>query len=226
MIYVTGDIHGEHDIGKLNTENFPEQKSLSKDDFLLVCGDFGLVWDDSKQDMYWRRWLDNKPFTTIFVDGNHENFDLLYKIPTKEKYGCLVREIMPSIFHVDRGQVITLDNQKIFCMGGAVSHDMWLRQEHKSWWKEELPSFEEMTFAIDNLDRYNWNVDYVITHCAPKSIEYKIIPYKEGVDPIVSFHERVAKSLNFRHWYFGHYHIDEKINNKFTAIYRKISEIY
>lgn len=32
MIFVTGDTHGEHDIHKLNTIGFPEQKGLTRDD--------------------------------------------------------------------------------------------------------------------------------------------------------------------------------------------------
>jgi len=38
MIYVTGDIHGEIDISKLNTQNFSQAKA---GDYLIVCGDFG-----------------------------------------------------------------------------------------------------------------------------------------------------------------------------------------
>lgn len=48
MIYVTGDTHADIDIGKLSTSKFPQQKSLTKNDYLIVCGDFGLVWDGSR----------------------------------------------------------------------------------------------------------------------------------------------------------------------------------
>lgn len=76
MIYVTGDIHGEVDISKLNTQNFSQAK---EGDYLIICGDFGLIWDikPSKNEEYWLKWLSKKPWTTLFVDGNHENFDRL-----------------------------------------------------------------------------------------------------------------------------------------------------
>ena len=32
MIYITGDTHGEIDISKLNSKNFPQGNSLTKDD--------------------------------------------------------------------------------------------------------------------------------------------------------------------------------------------------
>lgn len=43
MIFITGDVHGEIDIHKLNTKNFPIQRELTKDDYVMVAGDFGLV---------------------------------------------------------------------------------------------------------------------------------------------------------------------------------------
>lgn len=62
MIYVTGDIHGEIDISKLNTQNFSQAKA---GDYLIVCGDFGLIWDmkPSRAEEYWMKWLSEKPFS-------------------------------------------------------------------------------------------------------------------------------------------------------------------
>jgi len=74
MIYITGDTHIPIDISKLNAKNFPQQKLLDKDDYVIICGDFGGVWDESKEEMFWRNWLHERNFITLFVDGNHENF--------------------------------------------------------------------------------------------------------------------------------------------------------
>ena len=134
MIYVTGDTHADYDISKLNTENFPQQKQLTKSDYVIICGDFGLVWDASRREDYWQKWLTNKNFTTLFVDGNHENFDALRMIPHEEKFGGLVHRITPSIYHLERGQVFDIDGCKIFTMGGARSVDKECRIEHLSWW--------------------------------------------------------------------------------------------
>lgn len=85
MIYITGDCHRE--FGRFSTKNFPEQKEMTKDDFVIICGDFGGIWDkdkESKEEKYYLDWLAGKPFTTLFVDGNHENFDRLYSYPVVE----------------------------------------------------------------------------------------------------------------------------------------------
>ena len=112
MIYVTGDTHANIDIAKLNTTKFPQQKELTKNDFVIICGDFGLCWDGSHREMWWQDWLTAKNFTTLWIDGNHENFDMLYQFPLIDKFGGKVREIAPDIYHLDRGQVLTIDGRK------------------------------------------------------------------------------------------------------------------
>ena len=224
MIFVTGDTHADIDIGKLAVKNFPRQKDLSKSDYLIVCGDFCLVWDGSSREMWWQDWLTEKNFTTLWIDGNHENFDILREFPLTERFGGSVREIAPDIFHLDRGQVLTIDKKKIFVMGGARSHDKEYRIEHISWWEQEMPSPDEMDRAIQSLDKHQWKVDYVLTHCAPRSIQSMLADWYEN-DPLVSFLERVQKDLDFKHWYFGHYHLDKRINDKFTALYNEIIKI-
>ena len=221
MIYITGDTHADLDIGKLSTKRFPEQKMLTKNDFLIICGDFGLVWDGSAREIYWQDWLTSKNYTTLWIDGNHENFDILYEFPLVEKFGGNVREIAPDIYHLDRGQVLTINSKKIFVMGGARSHDREHRVEHISWWEQEMPTGEEMNRAIDTLDANGWEVDYVITHCAPKSVQQKICSWYEN-DPLVSFLERINTDLKFKRWYFGHYHIDRSFGNQFEALYNRV----
>ena len=78
MIYITGDCHRE--FSRFNTQNFPEQYEMTKEDYVIICGDFGGVWDygkESKEEKHLLDWLDGKPFTTLFVSGNHEKFDRL-----------------------------------------------------------------------------------------------------------------------------------------------------
>ena len=125
-LFVTGDMHcnacGE--FSKLNTKNFPVQKELSKDDYILIAGDFGCIWNGSMEEEYWLDWLENKPFTTLFVDGNHENHARLAQFPVEEWHGGKVHRIRSSILHLMRGQIFDIAGLKVFAMGGASSHDI------------------------------------------------------------------------------------------------------
>ena len=80
MFLVTGDIHGlrsVEDIQRLSTAHQELFDMMTKEDYLIIAGDFGLVWDSSVEEIQLQQWLEDRPFTTLFVDGNHENFDLL-----------------------------------------------------------------------------------------------------------------------------------------------------
>jgi hypothetical protein len=224
MIYVTGDLHGHIDIHKFNVSSFPEQKNLTKDDYVIICGDFGLVWDGLKQEMYWRRWLDKKPFTTLFVAGNHENYHRLNEFPIQEKFGGEVRQISDSIYQLCNGFVFNIDGNKIFVMGGATSHDKWARIEGASWWPEEIPSYENMTAGLYWLNDCGYKVDYILSHCAPTSIQKSISPYYKE-DILTTYLDTIKDTTEYKRWYCGHYHIDEDIDDKHTVLYRKIIPI-
>ena len=126
MIYITGDTHG-HVIDRLSSLSFPEQNHMQGDDnYVIIAGDFGGIWERtmSGREEYLLKWLDKRPFTTLFVDGNHENFDRLYSYPVEEWNGGKVHRIRPTVIHLMRGQVFTLEGKKIFAFGGARSHDI------------------------------------------------------------------------------------------------------
>ena len=48
MIYATGDLHGNS--LRFQPQYFPEQSEMTKDDYMIVCGDFGCVWNGDKSD--------------------------------------------------------------------------------------------------------------------------------------------------------------------------------
>lgn len=206
MFYVTGDLHGEYDINKLNSKNFPMGRNLTRNDYLIICGDFGLVWNNSFQEKYWRDWLNNKPWTTLFVDGNHENFPVLNSYPVTEQWGGKVHKIEDNIYHLMRGQVFDIDGKTFFTMGGASSHDIPYRKLGVDWWTEELPNNEEMMCGLDNLTKHNWKVDYVITHCAPTEFLMGYINKRYQPDTLTDYLQHIDDELDYRHWYMGHYH--------------------
>lgn len=225
MIYVTGDTHIPIDIRKLSIKNFPEQKNLTKDDYVIICGDFGGVWDNSNQELYWQNWLEERNFTTLWVDGNHENFDMLETFEVKEWNGGKVQYISDTIIHLMRGQVYNINGLKFFTMGGATSVDKIHRVEGKSWWKQEIPTNKEFQEGLDNLDKHNWNVDYVISHTTSTKRMEQFGFVKEN-NPINGFFNILETDLNYKHWYFGHFHSDiEFKDGKHTMIYNKILRI-
>ena len=224
MIYITGDTHIPCDISKIKTKSFPASKELSKNDFLIICGDFGGVWNNGNEELYWRKWLDRKNFTTLFVDGNHENFNLLNEFEIVDFHNGKAHKISDSIYHLMRGQIYEIDGKRIFTFGGAASHDIEYRTKDKNWWAEELPSESELIFAQKNLEAVDWKIDYIVTHCAPTSIQQMIAP-SYGTNRLTNFFETIKETAIYQAWYFGHYHTDQTIEEHFFCLFDQIHQI-
>ena len=215
MIYITGDCHGDY------TKIFNLKNKLNKNDYIIVTGDFG-YWDKSQDKIYNK--MEKLPFTILFVDGNHENFNLLNELPIKKWNTGYVHYIRKNIIHLMRGHIYTIENKTFFTFGGAHSIDKMYRIEGKSWWKEELPNDWEIQIALDNLELINNKVDYIITHDCSKTILHKInIHFKSNI--VNTFLEMLEQEVDFNKWYFGHHHVNENIDNKHICLYNDIIEL-
>ncbi len=255
MIFVTGDCHA--DFHKFSTVAFYEQTEMTKDDIVIILGDFGGIWNadgESAREFYWLKWLNQKPFTTVFVDGNHENFDRLNsEYEVVDFHGGKAHKIRNSIYHLMRGEIFNFEGLRFFAFGGASSHDindgilsledfdteedfkqtfkLWVKQNklfrvnHLSWWAEELPSDVEIQNAESNLKKVDYKVDYVLSHCAPQSVvAYMYMSISES-DKLTLWFEDLQGRLDFKKWFFGHYHEDKKILDKYILLYDQIVRI-
>ena len=222
MIYVTGDCHGN--FRRFQSEYFPEQANMTKDDTVIITGDFGGVWFGDSRDDETLGWLERLPFTLAFVCGNHENYDALERYPVAEWHGGKVHRVRPHVLHLMRGQIFELESYRFFTMGGAKSHDTNHRINHISWWRQELPSDEEYSEALQNLERYNWQVDYIITHCAPTSIALMGSRHNEA-DRLTDFLQEVRERAKYYYWLFGHYHDNKAIDEKHILLWEQIVRV-
>ena len=54
---------------------------LTKEDYIIICGDFGLCWAKDKTFEYHCKNFAEKPYTILCVQGNHENYDMIGEYP-------------------------------------------------------------------------------------------------------------------------------------------------
>lgn len=250
MIYITGDCHA--DWTRFNVKDFPDQSEMTRDDFVIVCGDFGL-WNKSKKEDWWLDWFEKKNFTVLFLDGNHENFDRLYgdEFEVVNFHGGKAHKIRENVYHLMRGYIFDLCGKRFFTFGGASSHDIqdgildpadfeseeefkkvykeWydeykmFRVNHVSWWEQELPSKEEMFRGIEALMSSDMRVDFVVSHCLPQNIAAMLGFYTS--DRLTEYFDRLLNDgLRFDRWYCGHYHINRNID-QYTILYERIERI-
>lgn len=209
-LFVTGDTHGGLDMSKLNSRHF-KCADLTKDDILVIMGDAGFIWSDSATEKFWQEFLNNKPWTTFCVLGNHENYDRIEQLPTTTFGGEMCYKVSDSIFYAMSGKVYNLCGQKCLVVNGADSHDIFVdgkryRYPHISWWEQEQITEEDIEVAKTNLAKYNGTVDYVFTHTGGSKICNFL-----GFNPTIS-DKRLDKILNgtiYKEHFCGHYHIDK-----------------
>lgn len=246
MIFITGDTHGV--FSRFSTKKFKVQKGMTKDDYIIIDGDFGSVWNGAAAENYWLSWLNKKPFTVLFIDGNHENFELLGKYPVEQWNGGKVHFIRPSVIHLMRGQVFTIDGCKIFTMGGARSHDIdggildredplyrkkvkhlkllgkSYRVDRVSWWDGEMPSKEELFEGLVNLNKHDNTVDYILSHEAPTHTKIGLRQLER--DQLSEYLQLVDKTVKYKKWYFGHYHMDKAVADDKVLVYKNVVQIW
>ncbi|HAJ96503.1 MAG TPA: hypothetical protein DCO72_02030 [Ruminococcus sp.] len=212
MVYVTGDMHGEFERFKAK-----ELRKLKKEDTLIICGDFGFIWNGSKREQNTLKKIASLPYQIAFVDGCHENFDLLLSYPVNNWNGAPVHQIAKNIVHLQRGNVYTIEQHTYFAFGGGHSGDMEFREE--GWWVQERPTKPEIQLGIKNLSMYGNQIDYVITHEPPSSLKDCLkMDIGERLE-VNAFFEEMVKICLFRKWFFGKCHINKYIPVKFYAMF-------
>ena len=222
MIYVTGDMHGDE--SRLYDSQW---RKLKSGDVLIVCGDFGYRWNGGKNEKSVIEYLGSRKFTVCFVDGTHENFGKIERCHETIWKGGHVHRISGNLFHLMRGQIFNIDGISIFTFGGGESDDREVRsaEEHGIWFKEELPTPDQLAVGAHNLDAAGLKVDYIITHEPPLLVKSSMLLRRglpERVNKLNGYFEELAKSVEFNHWYFGSLHENRLVTSKFTCLFDKI----
>lgn len=244
MIFITGDTHGDWTRLK--------QPYINQGDTVIVTGDFG-IWDNSKRERRGLESLSRVPYKILFVDGNHENFDMLNSsFPIVDFCGGKVHKIKDNIYHLMRGNIFEIEGKRFFTFGGASSHDIqdgildrenfsceilfeeavarkrenkeFFRINHVSWWKEEMPSKEEMDYGEKILEANNWCVDYIITHCLPTDVQTVFSGGRFKPDGLTNYFMDIAQKVKFTKWFSGHYHADWQYYN-YRIIYNRFCTV-
>lgn len=135
------------------------------------------------------------------------------------------------MLHLRRGELFTIDGLNFFTLGGARSVDRGRRVAHKTWWKQEIPTQEELAYALDKFNNNKNRINYVLTHEAP----FDVIPLMVAPvyqEPDYSFpqflsclYREIREFDNFKQWIFGHYHQDRGLDSRTRVIYNDIIEL-
>ena len=246
MIYITGDTHNSEDMSNLSKANMELCCLEQKADYgaitaAIVLGDFGLPWHTafvardgihptSSTDKKLLAWYNKKPFKVLALMGNHDNYDMLKKLPPVAMFGSTVLKVSENVFYLKRGEVYTIEEKRFLVLGGALSVDKIYRIPHKSWWEEEAWSSAEEEALLAKIAAGERTFDYVLSHNGPTAGIASVEEYvKNGgeviKDPVVAFNDQIDSMITYKKWFFGHWHSDSGYKNfkenKYIALYHE-----
>ena len=223
MVYITGDMHG--DLERLYDKEF---RKLKRGDILIVCGDFGYIFDGSKQEKEVINFFAKRKFVTAFVEGTHDNLNTISRARETVWKGGKVHRIKGNLLHLMRGQVFTIDGNRYFTFGGGESTDKDMRVAQGFWWREEEPTPAEMADGARALDEVGCRVDYIITHEPPSRVKSAMLLRRgdsDNVNKLNGYFEEIGRSCDYRRWYFGSLHEDKVVTEHHTCVFRKLLPI-
>ena len=112
----------------------------------------------------------------------------------------------------------------IFTMGGGESDEKEMRAQQQKWFPQEMPNPQEKEAARKNLERFDWSVDYVLTHDCSEKMKVFLSMGQQN-NSLNRFLTEIEGKLQFRKWFFGFYHLDRQIPPRHCAVYRSVQRL-
>ena len=208
-------------------QNMPEYKP--EETMIVILGDCSLNFWLNNTDKKYKKLLNSMNYHIYCVRGNHEQRPELIKnmvLVNDENVNNVVymEEAFPNIRYFIDGKIYNLLEYKCLVIGGAYSIDKYLRVEGMSWWPQEIPSHVEVEEGLTNLEKVEYNVDYVLTHTCPSHLINELV---EGAEPEPT--NKILDGFNdlmqYQNWFFGHWHFDHYFknpNSKFKCLYNDV----
>ncbi|MDA4133710.1 MAG: metallophosphoesterase [Thaumarchaeota archaeon] len=154
-------------------------------DQIIQVGDFGYGWERKQYKggngliecafvRQVEKMVEETGIPLYWLDGNHENFDMLGYVHEGEETMNVVKstpqpdgthELRPGVFYIPRGTMLERGEKKILVCGGAASVDKARRSPYISWWPQETIKDEDVAKCLAA-----GKADILLTHDLPLEV--------------------------------------------------------
>lgn len=236
-IFLTGDKHGDMSF----LQEFCIQNKTDLSDILIILGDASLRFEGANRPREIKRKTEASKYPiTIFVcRGNHERPPR----PDIQETHCpltaqpmLHDEKYSNLWYFCENEfpVWEIYGKLFLVLQGAYSVDKeWRQLMHWTWYEDEQLTPKLQNTILEELKKHqnNFKYDFVLSHTCPESWEPTDLFMKGVIDQskvdrrTEKWLEEIKNTINFDHWYFGHYHDNREINDKATMLYEEVRRI-
>ena len=228
MIYFTGDVHRKIEglLERLDEKQIPN----TSDQIIVLLGDVCVNYKHNMYDWFAKKILHDSGRTYFCIHGNHEMRPENIEKYKEQKWNggiAYVENEFPNLIFAKDGEVYDLEGMKILVLGGAYSVDKPYRLEMGwNWFPDEQirpERREEILSCVKELKE----VDLVLSHTCPEQWQPTDL-FLPGLDQsavdksMEKWLSEVERNLDYKHWLFGHFHANRKINEKATMLYEDI----
>ena len=224
MIYITGDMHGDIQTFK----DIMGKITCKLENTLIVLGDLGANYYLNKTDKKFKNIISQYNINLFVIRGNHDanpaNLNYMKEIKKYENIGYIEEEY-PNIFYAKNGEVYNIENNTFLVLGGAYSVDKWYRLEKGYKWfaDEQMTEEEKQNFWNKNIVK----VDTILSHTCPyanRPIHLFLTQIDQSTvdNSMENFLDEVKLKVEYKNWFFGHYHADEKVEEDMYMLYNGI----
>jgi 3-oxoacid CoA-transferase subunit A len=246
MFLITGDRHG--DVASI--DNFANRIGLNEEDTIIILGDAGFLYFVRKRHstgLYRNdgainvlKKLAKIPCHIVVIQGNHEAPAWLCEFMYQTEYGGSIAyssPVAPNVIFLKNGEIYNIDGKDYLVMGGGYSVDIARRtvpyaEAHGGRWyfPEELMTDEEFARAEELMQQRNYQVHGILSHTCPLSKQPRDLFLSVNIKPkpnneMEEKFEVLANRYSYDIWYFGHYHDNRRIDDKFMMLYYEVQEL-
>lgn len=224
MIYITGDMHGN--ISQMR--QVMEKINCKPRNTLIILGDFGANYYFDKKDNIFKDAISEYNINIFVIRGNHDGNPINIKnIEEKEKYNNIgyIEPQYPNIFYTINNNIYNIENNTFLVLGGAYSVDKFYRlQLGYKWFSDEQMTEQEKNNFWEK--KYT-KVDTIVSHTCPyenipKHLFLKTIDQSTVDNSMEYFLQEVKNKIQYKNWFFGHFHANEQIENNMYMLYNGI----
>ncbi len=214
MICIISDTHGDY-----SRFSHKKIKRLGKNDFLIICGDFGFVWDGSPKELSVLKKIGSKKYTTLFITGSHDNYDLLDSCPETDFCGGRARIVSKRLYMLKSGYIFNIDGHSLFAFGGGGSDADIIAESTE---KQEHTYESDFELGIRHLEEADNIIDYIITHEPPASIAQFLdnsIAAEISLNSLNIYFDKIKGNVVFKMWFFGKLHRNKLVPPRYMAVF-------